>query len=523
MQNVEVNVSGLFGTVQVANEQFYYIGQAFMDNKLLNAEQVFALVQKAEDHDGLVALMQQLTGFYGLVLIEQERVIVVSDRTRSRPLFYSRNHQGNVYISDSADWLLEQQQKVCFAPLSEHEFRSAGYVTGKDTLVENVYQVQAGHLLLVNKHSERQHCYFQFMPLNGDDLVHQDELYQQLDQSMTLAIDKLIQYANGRQLVVPLSGGYDSRSIAIYLKKSGYKNVVTFTFGRMTSKEVLISQRIADALGFPWHFIEYNSKLWRGVKSSESFSRYLPFICSYVSVPNVQVYPAIKAIYEQGFIDNDSIIVPGHTGDFISGGHIPQALVGKEAESHQNVLVDSIVAKHFKQKVKNVNLVELKQKLAAQVATYTKQFSVNIPAASIFESWEFYERQAKFIVNSNRYYDFFKLDWWMPLWDENLIQFWQHVPLVERLNSKLWQQFVEDKYIEFSGEQARYGNVADQYHPKIHRLRNILDYFTDENGLYALVPFYRWLLRKMRFKFANGTLFSYLAFKLLRQLKRQRQ
>ena len=44
-----------------------------------------------------------------------------------------------------------------------------------------------------------------------------------------------------------------------------------------------------------------------------------------------------------------------------------------------------------------------------------------------------YERQAKFIVNSVRVYEFFGYAWRIPLWDRELIDFFLKVPLKYRM------------------------------------------------------------------------------------------
>ena len=66
-----------------------------------------------------------------------------------------------------------------------------------------------------------------------------------------------------------------------------------------------------------------------------------------------------------------------------------------------------------------------------RITAYAEYDEISNPAelADAFEAWEWQERQAKFIVNSVRVYDFWGHDWWMPLWDAGFMRFWQGVPL----------------------------------------------------------------------------------------------
>ena len=42
---------------------------------------------------------------------------------------------------------------------------------------------------------------------------------------------KLSKSCEGKQIAIPLSGGYDSRLIASGLHKIGFKNVICFSYG----------------------------------------------------------------------------------------------------------------------------------------------------------------------------------------------------------------------------------------------------------------------------------------------------
>ncbi|OKY24650.1 MULTISPECIES: asparagine synthase-related protein [Thalassotalea] len=519
--HVSINIKGLFGEAEKIESRFYYIGCAYLDEQKLSAVSLYNLTREAVSAGTLKQFILELSGFFSFIINDSDVFVLASDKTRSKPLLYAFDENKKMHVSDSAIYLARKTNKQSLIPLSEQEFQQAGYVTGENTLIEDVYQVRAGHMLTSKCYGFEQVAYYKFIPMNGNKHVADEKLCMQLDDAMKAAINQLIDYAGGRQVVVPLSGGYDSRAIAVYLKQSGYPNVLTFTFGKKNSKEVLISKQVAEKLGFEWHLIEYDKKRWKVVQKSDEFEQYLSFISNYISVPNIQVYPALKALLHQKIIHRNALIVPGHTGDFVSGGHIPHQLINLKASTNIERIVDAIIAKHYKNKVKHENRDDLNIKLTDQLRRISEGQEDSLLAVSLFEAWEFYERQAKFIINSNRYYDFFKVDWWMPLWNENIIFFWQKVPLEYRLNSSLWKKFVEDKYNDISGDRLRYGNVNDHYSSPVKKIRSVFDYFTDENDLYALVPFYRWALRKIKYPHAKGSLFGYLAYKLVMKQKKQ--
>ena len=75
------------------------------------------------------------------------------------------------------------------------------------------------------------------------------------------------------QIVVPLSGGYDSRLVLAGLVAAGYRDLVTFTYGQPGSGEVRVSQRTAAALGVPWHGVAYTPAKWRAWRRSADAQR----------------------------------------------------------------------------------------------------------------------------------------------------------------------------------------------------------------------------------------------------------
>ena len=206
-------------------------GPVYWDDAPCTNENLNHRLSQAQTTNDLTRSLNRLNGFYAWVEETPGRIRAAVDHIRSRPLFYA-NYDGRFFLSDDAEWVRQQVGDRAMDPVAREEFQLAGYVTGAETLFPNVKQLQAGEFLVATKLDDgvtvETHRYYRFLHTEPEQ-VHEPELRGRLDEVAMASIQRLIDYANGRQIVVPLSGGYDSRLIVTLLKRLGYDNILTFT------------------------------------------------------------------------------------------------------------------------------------------------------------------------------------------------------------------------------------------------------------------------------------------------------
>lgn len=177
------------------------------------------------------------------------------DRVRSISLFYACSGD-TLYLSDDAEWVRAQLgEGQATEEVAETEFLLTGYVTGEDTLYSKVKQLQAGEVLKAHVEGGeivvQKTRYYRYVHREGEwAAVNQVNVLPLLDRVVN-CMERLIRWTNGRMIVIPLSGGYDSRLIATTLRRLGYENIIAFSYGRPGNTEAEISKWVAECLDIP--------------------------------------------------------------------------------------------------------------------------------------------------------------------------------------------------------------------------------------------------------------------------------
>lgn len=433
--------------VMASDSHTHVRGTAFAGNDTSAPQDLLEYFDKIESEDEFRSSMVLLNGFFAVVCERESVLLAGVDRIRSIPLFYGS--VGNqFYIGDDASWVQTNVGSFERSELALREFCLTRYVTGSDTLYPGVKQLRAGELLVartvngsVQFSTER---YFDFV---GRDETSSDveRLSHELDALLVRCFERLLTLADGRTIVVPLSGGYDSRLIVLMLKRLGHENIVAFTYGRPGNTESEISKQVAEYLHIPWHFVPYSNELWWDWFRTEEREAYYEMAHQAVSVPHIQDWPAVWELKRRRLIPDDSLFVPGHAADFISGSHIPEEFLKVDRIPRQQ-LVDETFKRHYwlvpvSRGKDRIFLNEMKTRIAS---TFSAPDHLDPDAAvRLSENWNWQERQAKFIANSVRVYEFWGYDWWLPFWDQEMFDFWAGVALEHRIGQRLYIAYVK--------------------------------------------------------------------------------
>jgi asparagine synthase (glutamine-hydrolysing) len=394
----------------------------------------------------LMSKVEAWPGHFACILESANYVLAFVDRVRSYPIVY-RTGPGVPQVSNSP-YDLDDSQGLVLEETSCLELETTNYVSGARTLYRDVMQLQPGEAILFCKDGTPPvRC--KYTSYLTEELAErtEGELIEEHDAAVSAIFRRIVDDAAGREIWIPLSAGLDSRLVLAKLKSLGYERLRTFSYGPPGNDDACGASRIARELGVPWTFVAYEGRAVRDYFWSEERRKYWRYASCGVSVPFMVDEVALRQLVASGQMADpaQAIIINGQSGDFISGGH----LLGKHLERMDpdqryslSVIVEGILKKHYAQRPMSDDWKRefsrlVLEKIGADESTYRGQ-----ELAKLYEFWEAEERQAKYVVNGQRSYDYIGLQWRLPLWDRELFNFWRAVPYRFKTGQSLYKAYL---------------------------------------------------------------------------------
>jgi len=380
---------------------------------------------------------------FALVAENSSWIIGIVDQVRSIPLYYDNCSQSPC-LSDSPYAFITEEKHVSWKSDSVREMLLSGYVHGVNTLVENVSTVAAGTAVVLNKTSCKKNVipYFEYLP-ERDVAITDRELISRWSTTLDQVFSNLAKDISAREVLVPLSGGLDSRLVLAKLCEHGCKNIVAFSYGVKNNDEIKTARVVAKKFGVEWVCLESQTDRLRDLYSSEERKNCSRFSGALHITPSFLEYEAIQHLKLRGRLSNNPVIVNGLSGDFLFGGHVPDEVVDMPM---REIVIRKIIQKHVSQ-VRSEDLsrftLSIETRLRKQLDTLDIQDGDTQRLCAFVENWDWKERQAKAVMVHQRVYEFFDVDWRLPLWDKKLLTVASQIPLNGRHRQRIHLQYLE--------------------------------------------------------------------------------
>ncbi|HUK51021.1 MAG TPA: asparagine synthase C-terminal domain-containing protein [Terriglobales bacterium] len=355
------------------------------------------------------------------------------------------------------------------------------------------------------------------------------KLFAQADACLMSVFKRLISFASGRTIVVPLSGGLDSRLIILMLRRIGYDNAVAFAYGRKEHRESRTSKKMARKMGFTWEFVEYSNSLWRRSYESPEWQAYSAFADGLSSTPHLQDWPAVWELKREGRIPDESIFVPGLIPATTHSIHKSQDQWLTMPVVSADQVAEEICDRYFTLQDWSACHEILQPAMCGKIKRVLQLPPTMHPeqAFEAFGNWWLNTVFSNFLVNSVRAYEFWGYEWWLPLCDAEAIQFWSTLPLHLQLEKRFELPYVRRLEKVTTGKAPEWNTSDPSLAPILIRILNMLHLRDLARRVHARSEYdrhhFRWygLLSKrdyMRSFHGKETINTYIANQTLRKI-----
>lgn len=400
-----------------------------------------ASLAEAPDDAARTKLLNATDFLFALIVETPDRVIAASDLVRSTPIYVARTVTG---------WAVGNDARALAAQLASHapdrdsllEIEMAGYATGGATAYADLRVLECGGFVVFDdEHAEFvPHRYFRYLRAAGTNGTAADELGNTLDQlrqTLDKVFSELVRRAGGRKVLVPISGGLNSRLVLAKLVEHGCPNLASFSYGTPGNTDASIGREVAEKLGVPWQFVA--SRGHRAFFGGDDGRKFWRFCDGLACVPSPQDIVPLSELRP----GPDTIMVNGQTGDFLSGGHIPPAL--RSGDCSRETFLATITGKHYglwRSLATAEHLRTIGRRIEHVTGPLPPRLSVS-EAIARHELWEYEARQASWVVNAQRTYEYLGLGWELPLWDPRLIWLFRDASAEQKAGQGLYRGYLE--------------------------------------------------------------------------------
>ncbi len=379
------------------NDEGLFRGYVYDDeDRFLINEEAWQFINRA-----LNDKRQFINGVFLFVRFYQEECVMLSDWGRSfTMLFGFKNHQW--HIGDDG-WNLAEKLELRKDEIQAFHFEAFSFCPDHSTPWLGLSQMQANERVVLKANGEVSLTDFATLP----------KFNLNFEQANTRMVNRLLSKKIEGKYVVPLSGGWDSRQLLCSLILSGVQNIIAYTYGNEESSEVKIAASIAKELNVEWFFVSYTPDLIRQLFGGKGRD-FLHYASQGISSPQEQEFFALLELTRRGVIRKGDVLLPGYCGDLPAGSYV---LTDVNAQSKVNTrtikrwIRDRHLAFARGSGVEDLLLTKIYANLEpSQDATFEDWNRGH-------ERWFIKEKVSKYVLNGLRTFEYFGIEWRLPLWD----------------------------------------------------------------------------------------------------------
>lgn len=388
----------------------------------------------------IIEICQKADGHFAIVIKDNNGISIISDHMRSFPIFVIKGDK--ICITDNIDTSViavsefDEVQKKCF--------ENALFTFEEKTLFKNIEQVPAGVVCTVSESGIVYEDYWKFK-YNDNQIKDEAEAVETIKGGYDRLFALCKELIGDSKVVIPLSGGYDSRLVLNGLLKNGIskEKIITFTYGRVGYEDGVLSKQIADSVGVAHYFVDYCNKKARSF-FKQNYRKFAMYAGMTSSVPCIQEWYAVNELKARGAIDEDCVFMPGY-GGVLPGHYVREFMLDNSGNDKVKIsehIKRTMLLNNPKQNASDIKEI---QNLFINSKYFSSSESVNYIEG--YERMIYAEEQSKFILNAARDYELVGCKWITPFFFKDQYAVWGSIDNELRLANKAFFKCMETYFI----------------------------------------------------------------------------
>ncbi len=430
-------------------------GDVFRGHEPYAVEELSTDIQNVDDVE---EFLRNINGQYAIIVDRDQLIHLYADHIRSLPLFYSSQNQ---VVGDDFQQVRQKADESINPTRTEiKEYLATGIISGSNTTYETINQVQAGEYVTIHKADGEirdRGRYYKYRD-NPSEINSKNELYSRLDKVLHDSFKRLIKFADGDPIIVPLSAGYDSRLVALMLKKLDYEKVYAYHVVHSDTNSQ-ITQSVADDLNIPLVKFEnkfanirdiYNSSRWNDLNQS---------ISGYGTIaPRIGNAINMKQISQNEKLPDNAVITKGYHSAVAS--LVTPGILDKNDISNLDIIKQLWLDNFDMCQWSRRKYGGLFEDIVLERTIGTDISSVS-DAIRLRELWHWQEKIPKRLIAHPKEYTCYGYRRWLPLLDIDYMTIWNLVPDEYRVDKKLHKEYIRTQYKEYCGRWVEPNKKSD--------------------------------------------------------------
>jgi asparagine synthetase B (glutamine-hydrolysing) len=246
-----------------------------LDGEILSSAELAAelRIDAREVDDAHVALamyirhgssfFERLNGQWNIVLCDpaERYTLLISDRIGSRILFYAEDEGRLTFASEVKAVIAGRARKTRPGGIGMLGILAGGTCISDTTWFEDIKVVSPGTVIRLRDGERRRHRYHKLHFRETGPEKSEDAYAAEFGRLLRVATERCMRHRPGHPVAITLSGGLDSRSVALAIDRSRLP-ITSITYGSPESPDGVYAKQLAELIGLDHHHIE---ELWPGL------------------------------------------------------------------------------------------------------------------------------------------------------------------------------------------------------------------------------------------------------------------